>query len=92
VNSRVATETHTQPRARRSARALLVLSMGPLAVLAGIVWARLQPYRLTILDPHGQGFWWLLSEPPLWVIAVGLVFHAAVAPGVVEDLEEAEGP
>jgi hypothetical protein len=70
----------------------VVLSLGPLAVLAGIVWALLQPYRLTILDPHGQGFWWLLSEPPLWVIAVGLIFHAVIAPGIVEDLEEPAQP
>ena len=26
-----------------------------------------------LLHPHGQGFWWLFVEPPLLVIAVGLV-------------------
>ena len=92
MNTRVATHTHSRPRTRRSARALVVLSLGPLAVVAGIIWALFQPYRLTMLDPHGQGFWWLFSEPPLWVIAVGLFFHAAIAPGIVEDLEEAERP
>ena len=29
-----------------------------------------QPYRLTVLHPHGQGFWWLLVEPPLLVVGV----------------------
>ena len=48
-----------------------------------------QPYRLTILHPHGQGFWWLFVEPPLLVIAVGLFFYFAVVPGLLEDMEEA---
>lgn len=68
----------------------MVLALGPVAVVAGLVWAVLQPYRVTLLDPHGQGFWWLLSQPPLYVVAVGLFFHLAVAPGVVADLEETE--
>jgi cytochrome bd-type quinol oxidase subunit 2 len=89
VNTQIATEAE-RPRARRSARSLLVLSLGPLTVLAGIVWALAQPYRVTLLHPHGQGFWWLFVQPPLWVIAAGLAFHALVAPGVVADLEEAE--
>lgn len=88
MNTRVAAEARTG--ARRSARALAVLALGPLVVLAGLVWAVLQPYRITLLDPAGQGFWWLLSEPPLYVVAVGLFFHFAVAPGVVADLEKVE--
>jgi ABC-type polysaccharide/polyol phosphate export permease len=47
-----------------------------------------QPYRITLLHPHGQGFWWLVIEPPLLVIAAGVVFAFLVAPGVIEDLEE----
>jgi len=73
---------------RRSARAVAVLSIGPVAVLAGIVWALLQPYRLTMLDPAGQGFWWLIAQPPLYVIAAGVFFHAVIAPGVVADVED----
>jgi ABC-type amino acid transport system permease subunit len=65
-----------------------VLALGPLTVLAGIIWALAQPYRITLLHPHDQGFWWLFSEPPLYVILVGVLFHVLVAPGVVEDLEE----
>jgi hypothetical protein len=44
---------------------------------------------VTLLHPHGQGFWWLAVEPPILVVLAGLVFHRLVAPGVVEDLEEA---
>ena len=76
--------------ARRSARATAILAMGPVVVLAGLVWALLQPYRITLLDPAGQGFWWLVAQPPLYVIAVGAVFHLAIAPGVIADLEARE--
>jgi hypothetical protein len=75
---------------RRSLRASTIQLIGPLTMLAGVAWAFLQPYRLTILHPHGQGFWWLLSEPPLYVILVGLGFAFFIAPALLEDLEEAE--
>ncbi len=75
---------------RRTLRSVAINLIGPATMLAGVVWAFLQPYRLTILHPHGQGFWWLLSEPPLYVILVGLGFALIVAPGLLEDLEEAE--
>jgi hypothetical protein len=71
-----------------SVRARLVLALGPVTVVGGIVWAVLQPWRLTLLHPHGQGFWWLLSEPPLFVMLVGVLFRLVVAPGLVEDLEQ----
>ena len=73
---------------QRTARARIVSSIGPLTALAGVIWAIVQPYRLTILHPHGEGFWWLVVEPPLLVIAVGLFFYFAVVPGLLEDLEE----
>jgi hypothetical protein len=57
--------------------------------LSGAIWAIVQPYRLTILHPHDQGVSWLLVEPPLLVIAVGLLFYFVVLPGLLEDLEEA---
>jgi len=41
-----------------------------------------------LLHPHGQSFWWLVVEPPLLVVAVGLFFHFVVVPGLLEDLEE----
>lgn len=88
MSTQVATKAEPRTRARRSARALAVLAIGPAVVLAGFVWALLQPYRITLLDPAGQGFWWLVSQPPLYVIAVGVIFHLAIAPGVVADLEE----
>jgi hypothetical protein len=72
------------------ARARIVAALGPLTILAGLVWAVAQPYRLTILHPHGQGFWWLVSEPPLFVILAGLAFHRFVARGLLHDLAESE--
>lgn len=74
--------------ARRSWRVPVVLGLGPVVSLAGLAWALVQPWRVTLLSPHGQGFWWLLAEPPLYVVLVGLFFRLVVAPGLVEDLEE----
>ncbi|HMB18505.1 MAG TPA: hypothetical protein VKO41_04235 [Gaiellaceae bacterium] len=71
---------------RRAAAARLVLSLGPATILAGVVWALIQPYRVTLLTPQGEGFWWLAVEPPLLVVVVGVVFHFAVARGLVRDL------
>jgi len=59
-------------------------------MLAGVVWAFLQPYRVTLLHPRGQGFWWLAIEPPLLVVLAGIVFAFLVAPSVIEDLESYE--
>jgi hypothetical protein len=73
---------------RRSARVGVVRTLGPLTVTGGVVWALLQPYRLTLLHPRGESFWWLAVQPPLLVIAVGLLFHFVVVPGLLEDLEE----
>lgn len=83
---------HVTRLARRhhSVRARAVLALGPLSVLGGLLWAVLQPYRVTVLDPEGQGFWWLFVEPPLLVILVGVLFAWLVAPGLVRDLEEQE--
>ena len=83
--------TLSRTRSRPSARALGVLSLGPLTVLAGVVWAFFQPWRVTLLHPHGQGFWWLVVEPPLLVMLAGIVFEVFIAPGIVRDLEESEG-
>jgi hypothetical protein len=88
VNAELVSELEV-PR-HRTARARLVSAIGPLTVLAGAIWAVVQPYRLTILHPLGQGFWWLFVEPPLLVIAVGLFFYFAIVPGLLDDLEEAD--
>jgi hypothetical protein len=76
------------PRPRGAVR--LVLSLGPATVVAGVVWALIQPYRVTLLNPHGESFWWLAVEPPLLVVVVGIVFHFAIARGLVTDLLEAD--
>ena len=74
----------------RTARVRIVAALGPLTMLGGVAWAFLQPYRLTILHPHGEGFWWLFVQPPLLVVAVGVVFSLLIAPGLIEDLEDQE--
>jgi hypothetical protein len=71
----------------RTTRVRLVLGIGPATALAGVAWALLQPWRLTLVHPHGQGFWWLLAEPPLYVVLVGVLFRWVIAPGLVADLE-----
>jgi hypothetical protein len=73
--------------ATRTLRARVVLALGPLASLAGLGWAVAQPWRLTLLHPHGQGFWWLVSEPPLYVVLVGVLFRLLIAPGLADDVE-----
>lgn len=88
MNTQIASE-RTAVR-RRSARARAVYVLGPATMLGGVLWAFLQPYRVTLLHPHGQGFWWLAIEPPLLVILAGIVFAFLVAPGVIEDLEAHE--
>ena len=77
-------------RSRPSLRVITINLIGPVTMLAGVAWAFLQPYRLTLLHPGGKGFWWLISEPPLYVVLVGLGFSMLVAPGLLEDLKEVE--
>jgi hypothetical protein len=70
-------------------RAFFVLALGPATALGGVVWALVQPWRLTLLHPHGQGFWWIVSEPQLYVVLVGLLFRVLLAQGIVEDITAA---
>jgi hypothetical protein len=77
-----------QPRVRRSTRSRTIGAIGPLTVVAGVMWAFVQPYRMTLLHPRGHGFWWLAVEPPLLVVLVGVLFGLFLAPGLLEDLEE----
>ena len=72
----------------RTVRVRIVSFIGPVVMAAGFVWAILQPYRVTLLHPRGQSVWWLLIEPPLLVIAVGIVFTLLVARPLLVDLEE----
>ena len=86
MNAELISELEVPRHRTRRARAVSVL--GPATALAGFVWAVAQPYRVTLLHPHGQGFWWLFVEPPLLVILVGLLFHLVVVPALLEDLEK----
>jgi hypothetical protein len=87
MSAEIAHELEHQRTVAHSLRARLVLGLGWAVVLAGVVWAVAQPYRLTFLHPHGQGFWWLVSEPPLYLVLAGVVFRLVVAGPLVEDLE-----
>jgi hypothetical protein len=83
----LAFESSARPAERRSARAVAVAALGPATFVVGVAWALLQPWRITLLHPHGQGFWWLLVEPPLLVALAGAAFALVVAPGLLSDLD-----
>lgn len=76
--------------AREQPRVLMVQLLGPLTMIAGMVWAVAQPYRIVFLDRGGKGLYDYLFQPPLLVVIVGLVYAVGVAPGLVEDLEAEE--
>ena len=71
---------------RLTLRARLISTIGPLTSLGGAVWAVLQPDRITLLHPFRNSFWWLVVEPPIFVVLVGLAFHVFVARTLLEDL------
>jgi hypothetical protein len=75
---------------RHSRRHTAVSALGPVTALAGLIWALVQPYRITLLDADKHGFWYLAVQPPLLVILVGVIFHFWVVPGLLADLEEVE--
>jgi hypothetical protein len=85
MNSTYASRAATQ---RPDLRAQVISLLGPLVSAAGLLWAILQPYRITLLHPHHQGVWWLIAEPPLLVVAAGIVFALVVARPLLADLEE----
>lgn len=90
MSAELVTELAKERGASRAAtlRMRIVLALGPVTALSGLAWALVQPYRLTLIHPHGQGFWWLFSEPPLYVVLVGVLFRLLIAPGLAKDLEE----
>jgi hypothetical protein len=71
-------------------RARFVSLLGPMVATGGVIWGILQPDRVTLLHPYGQGFWWLLIEPPLLVLAAGVFFALVVARPLLADLEESD--
>jgi hypothetical protein len=94
VNSDIATsiprEEARQGVARRPWRIFAVQLLGPLTVVGGLAWAVAQPYRIILLDRDGQGLWDFAFQPPLLVVVVGLLFTFAIAPGLVEDVDQKE--
>jgi hypothetical protein len=77
----------TEVAQQHDLRAHIISLLGPLVAAAGLVWAILQPDRITLLHPRGQGFWWLAVEPPLYVAVAGIVFTLVVARPLLADLE-----
>ncbi|HEY4411696.1 MAG TPA: hypothetical protein VGN06_01750 [Gaiellaceae bacterium] len=92
MSADIAHELHRneEERTLTQSRARVVLTLGPVTAFAGVIWAIVQPWRLTLLHPHGQGFWWLVAEPPLYVVLVGVLFRVVIARGLVADIEETE--
>jgi hypothetical protein len=91
VETHLDTHVPAQAGSYRSPRARAISLLGPLTVVGAVVWAVLQPYRLTLLHPYHQGFWWLVVEPPLLVAAAGIFFALAVARPLIDDLEQGSG-
>jgi hypothetical protein len=90
VESEVVTSV-SLARTHPGIRTRAVWALGPLTALGGLIWAFAQPYRITLLHPRGQGFWWLVAEPPLLVIAVGAIFSYLIARPLLADLEGSDG-
>jgi hypothetical protein len=87
MSAEIAHELHERTVAR-PLRARIVLALGPLAMIAGFAWALAQPYRITLLHPAGEGFWWLVGgESPLYVVLAGLLFWRVVAIPLAKDME-----
>ena len=78
-------------RTYRDYRPRIISALGPLTAACGVVWAIAQPYRITLLHPWHQGFWWLFAEPPLLVVVAGLLFALLIARPLLADLAEADG-
>jgi hypothetical protein len=76
--------------ARRTPRMVAIEALGPLTMLGGVVWAIAQPYRVALFHPAGKGIYDWLVEPPLLVVAVGLLFAALIVPGIIDDLRGEE--
>jgi hypothetical protein len=80
---------HSSPAVRtRTLRVHAVSLLGPVTAAGGLIWAILQPFRVTLLHPRGESFWWLVVEPPLLVVLVGAIFSIVVARPLIADLEE----
>ena len=90
MNTQLATTEVFDRPLGRTWRARAIAALGPITAVAGLGWALVQPYRITLLHPRGESFWWLAVQPPLLVVAAGLVFGLVLAPSLLRDLEEAE--
>ncbi len=69
---------------------LAIEAIAPLTIVAGVVWAIAQPYRVAFIYRDGKGVYDYLFQPPLLVVLVGVAFGLFVAPSLVRDLLEAD--
>ena len=92
MNAELVTELERPlQRTTTSTRARIVSALGPAAALGGVIWAIVQPDRLTLLHPYHQGFWWLFIQGPVLVGIAGMVFAVFVARPLVAELEGDDG-
>lgn len=76
--------------ARKTARVLAIEAIGPLTIVAGVVWAIAQPYRIVFIYQEGKGFYDYLMQAPVLVVVVGLFFALVVSPALVDDLNDGD--
>lgn len=87
IATSISREREQEGVVRRPWRLLAVQLLGPLTIVAGLVWGVAQPYRILILDRNrGGDLYDYVFQGPLLVVLVGLVFTVLVAPGLVSDL------
>lgn len=90
MSAELAHEMHRERAIARPLRARVVLALGPLTMIAGFAWALAQPYRITLLHPFNEGFWWIVGgETPLYVVLAGVLFWRIVAIPLAKDLDAA---
>jgi len=84
------TRSKERRRTTHAPRVLAIEAIGPLTIVAGVVWAIAQPYRVAFIHRDGKGVYDYLVQPPLLVVVVGILFGLLVAPSLVRDLLEAD--
>jgi hypothetical protein len=88
--ARPVTRARERRRPAPAPRLLAIEAIGPLTIVAGVVWAIAQPYRVAFIYRDGKGLYDYFFQPPLLVVAAGVVFALLVAPSLARDLEDDE--
>ena len=82
--------THVQTRARTLSRGRSSCRvLGPLTALVGVVWAIVQPWRVTLLHPHGAELLVAVRRSRRsGSCSPASRFHLFVARPLIEDLDD----